>query len=208
MKQRVRALVVMTLVAATVAGCGSGGNPDGDASATTAAGAATSSTTAGPVGSGSPGDPGAAGVPAAGDGGAGAGAAPAGGGGPPASQPNDAAPADVVTADPSFPFTVTVTPRCVERGATLQVSLLTRAGASVAGAVGFSDDDSHGALTVGYANGDGAFNWTVPIEPTVPDGPATVLISAQDRTTTPEGSSTTGESGSGEFPIEVRAQCL
>jgi hypothetical protein len=91
------------------------------------------------------------------------------------------------------------------------VALATRRGAEVAAAIAWSDDDAHGALTVGRADGDGDWKWKVVVSPDVPEGPGQVLVSAEDRTWYADGegekASTTHESGTGRYHIEVKDSC-
>ena len=111
--------------------------------------------------------------------------------------------------DASFPLAVTVAPPCVARGGTLAVTIQTRPRASVAAAVSYADEEAHGALTVGDADGTGAFRWQVVVSPDAPEGPAEALVSAQDRTPSPDGesASTTGEHRAGRYPFEVDDRC-
>lgn len=108
-----------------------------------------------------------------------------------------------------LPYELTVTPRCVERGQTLDIVLLTQNNASIAGAVAFSDSGAHGLFIVGNANSDGRWTWSPVIPPTAPDGQAYVLISAQDRSpdSNEEGAETNGDSASSTEPFEVKAKC-
>jgi hypothetical protein len=89
------------------------------------------------------------------------------------------------------------------------VVVTTRPWSAIAAAVAYSDSEAHGAYKIGAADGEGVWQWTFVVEPDAPDGPAQVLISAQDRSadSNDEGAKTTGEGAVGRYPLKVAPRC-
>ena len=108
-----------------------------------------------------------------------------------------------------LPLDGSLSAACAERGDTLTVTVRTRPNASIAGVVEYVDEQAHGAMTVGNADGSGRFVWRFVVTPDAPLGDATAWISAQDRSPGPDeySGSTNGEQAAGEYPFEVRDKC-
>lgn len=91
---------------------------------------------------------------------------------------------------------------CVKPGDLLIVTLRTPPKAGLGMVIGYSDHQAHGALLTGESDANGVYVWRVLVEPTVPEGKATVLVTS----TGPNWSSEGG--GTGDAPFEVsRSGC-
>lgn len=67
---------------------------------------------------------------------------------------------------------------CVKPGDILVVTFRTPPKAGLGMVIGYSDNQAHGAMLTGDSDANGVYVWRVPIDPTVPDGPAKVLVTS------------------------------
>lgn len=67
---------------------------------------------------------------------------------------------------------------CVRPGDVLVITLRTPPRAGLGMVIGYSDNQPHGAMLTGESDAEGVYVWRVAVEPTVPDGPATVLVTS------------------------------
>jgi hypothetical protein len=220
LRRAVLAVVSAALLAAVLTGCGGTGGSEGGSAASESGPGSTSPGHSAPPSAPSSdpsGQPGAAGAAASGSASPDAAAAPPrpsapAGETPPAGSPAPAA--DVTAAsgadgEDGLPLRVTVAPRCVERGGSLTVGVTTRADASIAAAAVFSDDDAHGAFSVGSADRSGRWTWRAAVAPDAPLGGGEVQVSAQDRSpgASEHEAGTSGEEAEAVVPFEVRRSC-
>jgi hypothetical protein len=68
--------------------------------------------------------------------------------------------------------------RCVTPGSLLVVTITGPAKAGLGMVIGYSDHQAHGAMLTGETDAAGRYTWRVPVDPTVPEGDARVLVSA------------------------------
>jgi hypothetical protein len=200
---RGRLAVVVVAFAALVGGaCGAAGDDDLDAlpgstAPTTAVPAAAVVTTAPPVTAVDP----AADVSALAAGGDGTGVGDGG-------DPGDAGvPPDGI---PGLPVALSMSPTgCLRPGTPVSVVVTTRPWASIAAVVEYADEDAHGTYAIGSADPTGTWRWEFVVPLDAPVGPATLGVSAQDRTPADDGNgaSTTGEEGEAFASFEVGSSC-
>lgn len=67
---------------------------------------------------------------------------------------------------------------CVKPGDILVVTFRTPPKAGLGMVIGYSDNQAHGAMLTGESDANGLYVWRVPVDPTVPDGDAKVLVSS------------------------------
>lgn len=166
------------LCALLVAGCGSrvAPNPDAD----TVAAASTESSDA-------PADPSA--VPSVEPVPRGAEAAPSRGPAP-ATSPAAGAPPKVGRRHNTGVVKLALSAACVTPGSLLVVTITAPPKAGLGMVIGYSDNQAHGAMLTGETDGSGRYVWRVPVDPTVPEGDARVLVSATGPNWSQEGGGT------------------
>lgn len=79
---------------------------------------------------------------------------------------------------------------CVTPGSLLVVTITGPAKAGLGMVIGYSDHQAHGAMLTGETDGAGKYTWRVPVDPTVPEGEARVLVSATGPNWSQEGGGT------------------
>lgn len=67
---------------------------------------------------------------------------------------------------------------CVTPGSLLVVTLRTPPKAGLGMLVAYADNQTHGAMLTGESDANGVYVWRVPVDPSVPEGEAKVLVSA------------------------------
>ena len=67
---------------------------------------------------------------------------------------------------------------CVKPGDLLVITFRTPPKAGLGMIIGYSDNQAHGAMLTGESDANGVYVWRVPIDPTVPDGDAKVLVTS------------------------------
>jgi hypothetical protein len=80
----------------------------------------------------------------------------------------------------TLPLHVEVKPSCARRGSSLAVRITTVANAALGLAIGYSDNQPHGAMQISDADGAGSFVWKVLVAPDSPEGRASVLVSSSN----------------------------
>jgi hypothetical protein len=79
---------------------------------------------------------------------------------------------------------------CVSPGSLLVVTITAPPKAGLGMVIGYSDHQAHGAMLTGETDGAGKYVWRVPVDPTVPEGDARVLVSATGPNWSQEGGGT------------------
>lgn len=79
---------------------------------------------------------------------------------------------------------------CVRPGDLLVITFRTPPKAGLGMVIGYSDRQAHGAMLTGESDANGVYVWRVPVEPTVPDGEATVLVTSTGANWEQEGGGT------------------
>lgn len=67
---------------------------------------------------------------------------------------------------------------CVRPGDLLVITFRTPPKAGLGMVIGYSDNQAHGAMLTGESDANGVYVWRVPIDPTVPEGDAKVLVTS------------------------------
>lgn len=78
------------------------------------------------------------------------------------------------------PLSATVAPSCAVANQPFAVTITSTPRASLALAVSFADDQTHGLMTFAEADEAGRFTWQLVAPADVPTGPATVLVASRD----------------------------
>lgn len=174
-------LVAAALLVPLLVGCGSravpegGGEPVAVASSTSAGGASESAV---------PTD-GASGLPTTG---AGESASPTAS--VPAIQPSSSASPNFGPKHNNGVVKLALSAECVTPGSLLVVTITAPAKAGLGMVIGYSDHQAHGAMLTGETDAGGRYTWRVPVDPTVPEGDARVLVSATGPNWSQEGGGT------------------
>ena len=79
---------------------------------------------------------------------------------------------------------------CVKPGDLLVITFRTPPKAGLGMIIGYSDNQPHGAMLTGESDANGVYVWRVPVDPTVPDGQATVLVTSTGANWEQEGGGT------------------
>lgn len=79
---------------------------------------------------------------------------------------------------------------CVAPGSVLVVTITAPPKAGLGMVIGYSDHQAHGAMLTGETDASGRYVWRVPVDPTVPDGDARVLVTATGANWEQEGGGT------------------
>jgi len=79
---------------------------------------------------------------------------------------------------------------CVAPGSVLVVTITAPPKAGLGMVIGFADSQAHGAMLTGESDAEGRYVWRVPVDPTVPEGDARVLVSATGPNWSQEGGGT------------------
>lgn len=79
---------------------------------------------------------------------------------------------------------------CVKPGDLLVITFRTPPKAGLGMVIGYSDHQPHGAMLTGESDANGVYVWRVPVDPTVPEGEATVLVTSTGANWEQEGGGT------------------
>jgi hypothetical protein len=106
-----------------------------------------------------------------------------------------------------LPLSATVNPKCAKRGQPVKVDATTRPHASIAAMASYEDGASPEPGTIGTADRDGRWTWTVVVPADAPLGQGRIDLLAEDRTPQAEGASTNQDNAHGVYFFTVAKSC-